>query len=88
MKDSQAIESWVQTNIDQLLLAHTDDDILDVVWPAMFNHVHNTVFKKSDKPVVLQEIAREWIQGKPFHELFGTLKKRKVKLIWVRDVAS
>jgi len=35
-----------------------------------------------DKPPALQKVARGWIQGRPFHELFGTLKKGKAKLFW------
>lgn len=80
VQDAQEVESWLQANIGQLLSAKTDDEILDVVWSVLSKHVHNSTFNKCDNPAVLQEVARNWIQGKPFHELFGTLKN--AKLIW------
>lgn len=82
IRDAQEIESWVQASIGQLLSANTADAILDVVWPVLTKHVTNSVFNKCDKPAVLKEIAREWIQGKPFYELFGMLQKGKAKRIW------
>lgn len=78
MQDAQEVESWLQANIEQLLSAKTDDEILDVVWSVLLKHVHNSTFSKCDDPSVLQEVARNWIQGKPFHELFGTLKSAKL----------
>lgn len=82
MRDAQEVDGWIQTNINQLSSAETGDEILDAVWSVLAKHVHNGVFNKCDKPAVLKEVAREWIQGKPFHELFGTLQKGKAKLIW------
>jgi hypothetical protein len=80
MQEAQEVESWLQVNIGQLLSAKTDDEILDVIWSVLSKHVHNPTFNKCDNPTVLQEVARKWIQGKPFHELFDTLKN--TKLIW------
>ncbi len=82
IRDAQEVDDWVQANIGQLSSANTDDEILDVVWPVLPKYVLNSVFNKCDKPALLQDIAREWIQGKPFHELHGTLREGKAKLIW------
>ena len=43
------------------------------------NYILNNIFNKCDKPGLLQEIARQWIQGKPFHELLCTLRKGNAK---------
>ena len=82
MRDAQEVDDWVQANIGRLSSANTNEEILDVVWPMLLKHIHNSIFNKCDKPAVLQEIAREWIQGKQFHQLLGTLRKWKAKLIW------
>ncbi len=81
-RDAQEIDDWVQANISQLSASSTDDEILNAVWPVLATHIHNSVFKKCDKPAVLKEIAKEWIQGKPFHELFDTLQRGEAKLVW------
>jgi len=82
VRDVAEIDRWVQTNINQLSSSETDDELLDVVWPVLANHVYNGVFNKCDKPAALKEVTREWIRGKPFHELFGMLQKKEAKLIW------
>lgn len=82
VQDSQKVDDWVQAHIGKLLSTSTDDEILDVIWPMMSKNIYNVVFNKCDKPAVIEEIAREWIQGKPFHELLGTLRKGEAKLIW------
>ena len=78
MQDAQEVEGWLQANIGQLLSAKTDNEILDVIWSVLSKHIHNSTFNKCDNPTVLQEVARNWIQGKPFHELFGMLKNAKL----------
>lgn len=78
---AEEIADWLQTNIDQLASANIDE-LLDVLWPILFKHVRNGVFKKCDTPAALKEIARGWINGSPFHDLFGTLRKRGAKIIW------
>ncbi len=82
LRAAQEIDAWVQAHIVQLSSSSTDDEILDIVWPILAQHINNAVFNKCDKPAVLKEIANEWIQGKPFHELFDTLRRGDAKLIW------
>jgi len=82
LRDAQEVQGWVQANMGHLRSAGSDDEILDLVWPLLAKYVHNSVFNRCDKPPVLHEVARGWIQGRPFHELFGILKEGKAKLIW------
>jgi POLQ-like helicase len=82
VRDAQSIEGWVQVNSAQLMATSNEGEILNVVWPLLTMHIHNGVFRKFDKPDVLKEIMQEWIEGKPFHDLLGTIQKRKAKLIW------
>lgn len=82
LRDSQEIDKWVQDNIHQLLLADTNDKIFDVVWPVLAKYISNGIFKKCDKPSVLPKVARDWLHGKPYYQLFNTLKEGNAKLIW------
>lgn len=79
---AQEVASWAKANIEQLSSAKNHEELLDLVWPILVKHVHKSVFNKCDKPTVLKKIAWEWINGKPFHELFRTMQKGEAKLIW------
>ena len=73
---------WVQSNAAQLLATDNKEETLNLVWPLLTEHVHNNTFKKFDKPDVLKEITKKWIEGNPFHELLETIEQRKAKMIW------
>ncbi len=74
MRDAQSIEGWVQSNAAQLLSIDNEEEVLNLAWPLLTQHIHDGIFKKFDKPEVLKEIAKGWIEGKPFHDLLGTIR--------------
>lgn len=80
VNDAKAIEGWVQDNADELIAAQNGDDLIDLVWPLIMDHVHNRAFNKFDKKDVLKEIAKKWISGTPFHELFRISDQNECKL--------
>lgn len=82
VQDAQAIEGWVQSNAAMLLSIADDEEILDLAWPLLTEHINNGIFRKFDKPEVLKEIAHGWIDGKPFSALLKIIHKRKAKMIW------
>ncbi|MGL1263993.1 DEAD/DEAH box helicase [Vibrio parahaemolyticus] len=82
IRDAQAIEGWVQANVDSLLSIDDETEMLDLVWPLLTRHINSGVFTKFDKPEVLKEIARGWISGKPFNDLLKIIRERKCKMIW------
>jgi len=82
VRDAQAIEGWVQANAARLKSITDVEEFLDLAWPLLSDYINNRVFKKFEKPVVLREIVKEWIAGKPFSDLLGIIRKRKVKMIW------
>ncbi len=65
VRDAQSIERWVQANADQLMAANSGDEILNLVWPLLSEHIHNGTFNKFDKPDVLKEITHDRIECKP-----------------------
>lgn len=80
VNDAIAIEEWVQNNADELVAAQNGDELLDLLWPLIVEHIHNKAFKKFDKKDALKEITKKWISGTPFHELFRISEKNKCKL--------
>ncbi len=58
-----------------------DEEILNLVWPLLIEHVNNGIFRKFDKPEVLKEIAHGWVDEKPFNVLLKIIHKRKAKMI-------
>lgn len=80
VNDAKAIEGWVQDNADELIAAQNGDQVLDLIWPLITEHIHNRAFNKFDKKDILKEIAKKWISGTPFHELFRIADKNKCKL--------
>jgi len=82
IQDAQSIERWMKSNIDNLITASNEIDILFLVWPLMIEHIHNSVFLRFDKPEVLSEVAQGWMEGKSFYDLLILIQRREVKMIW------
>lgn len=82
IRDAQAIEGWVQANVDSLLSIDDETEALELVWPLLTQHIKGGMFTKFDKPEALKEIAHGWITGKPFNDLLKIIRERKCKMIW------
>lgn len=80
VNDAKAIEAWVQDNAGELISAHQGDEILDLAWTLIAEHVHNKAFRTFDKKDVLKEIAKNWISGGAYHELSKIADENKCKL--------
>jgi len=82
IQDAQSIERWVKLNVDKLITTSNENEILFLVWPLMFKHIHNSTFLKFDRTEVLREITQGWMEGKSFYDLLIILQRRKIKMIW------
>ncbi len=80
INDAKAIEEWVQENFDEIISAENGDEILDLTWPLIKEHVQNKGFNKFDKKGVLKKITKKWISGIAYHELFHISEKNNCKL--------
>lgn len=78
--DAKALEEWVQDNADELIAAQDGDEVLDLVWSLLTEHVLNKAFNKFDKKDVLKEITKKWISGNPFNQLFRIADNNECKL--------
>lgn len=80
--DSKTIEEWVQSNAAKLLSVANDEELLDLVWPLLAEHIKNGALRKFDRRDVLKELAHGWIDGKPFSDLLKIIRNREAKMIW------
>lgn len=82
LRDSIAIEAWVRKSYDSLISVENKEDLLTIIWPLLCEYIRNRVFKKIDELKALQEIVGDWIEGKPFHELFSEIEHKNITLKW------
>ena len=69
---AKSIEEWVKDNIDVLIAAVNDEDIIELIWPLFTEHIKNKIFKKLDTDL-LKKISKKWIEGSPYHELLSKI---------------
>ncbi|MDI9851275.1 DEAD/DEAH box helicase [Legionella pneumophila] len=81
LQDAQAIERWAQSNANYLFSVADETQILDLVWPLLTEHINVGIFTKFDKPEVLKDLARGWIDGKSFKDLLDTIHRHNAKMI-------
>ena len=81
LQTSLQIELWVEEHIDDLVNCGNSDELLSVLWPIMAENISNATFTKFDPPELLREIAREWICGKAYNELFKSLLNSDARII-------
>jgi len=82
IQDAQAIDGWVRSNVENLLSITEELEAFELIWPLLIQQINSGKFTKFDKPEVLKEIAREWINGRPFSDLLRVIRQRKAKMIW------
>lgn len=46
LRAAQRIDDWVRAHITQISTTTTDDEILDVIWSVLVQHIHNCVFRR------------------------------------------
>lgn len=80
VNDAIEIEAWAKDNADTLLADQNGEDLFDITWSLIANHVHNRAFNKFDKKDVLKDIAKKWMSGTQYHELFQIADNNKCKL--------
>lgn len=78
--DSLMIEDWVRKNIEQIVVCDTHEQLLEVLWPVLMQHIQNLTFRRCNPVEVLKELVFQWIQGAPFHELFKILTEANCRI--------
>lgn len=88
VRDIQAIEAWVRSNVNSFLDVDNETEIINIIWPLFVSQVNNGVFNKIEIQEVLQEITKNWIEGKAYHLLLQIIQERKCKLRWGKKFRS
>jgi POLQ-like helicase len=70
---SLEIDKWVTENMAGVHAVTSEADLLDVLWPMLQNLTSEKLIRDVEPANAVNELAKEWISGKPFHSLFATL---------------
>ena len=79
VRDSIAVENWVNQNIEQIEACGTQEDLFALLWPVLAQNIRNSTFRRCNPSEVLKDLALGWIEGRPFHELFTILTEANVR---------
>ncbi len=71
------IETWINENEFELELCDTPEDILSVCWSLIVLLSDNKLIKNIKPAEMLIDIAKLWISGVSYHELFNFMVKNK-----------
>jgi POLQ-like helicase len=82
LSDAIMIEDWAKANLSALLSADSEDALLDVVWPLIAENLQHNLFRKCDTPSVLRDLAKSWVLGTSFIDLFKAFSKSGAKRNW------
>lgn len=78
--EALAIEAWVSANMIGLLLADSDDELFETLWPAIDRFTTNSLFHKLRPQAVVQELAVHWLAGDSFATMHATLSSRGARI--------
>jgi POLQ-like helicase len=81
VQDSIDIEDWVLKNIEKLNACSDPGQLLEALWPLLFDKIQNRTFKKCDSPDVLRSLATKWINGCPFYGLLELFVAENARII-------
>jgi hypothetical protein len=79
---SQAIEEWVRAHLAELISAGSAEETLKRLWPILLSYNQNNTLRKCSKPEALENLAINWIAGRPFNLILRDLRAQEAKLIW------
>ncbi len=78
MNECKDLESWIISNMGELEECESQEDLLETLWPLLSTHIRNSVFKRCTSDDALFKIARGWIQGHPFYNLYELLQGERI----------
>ncbi len=81
LHNSIEISNWVLANINLLISSKDELELLNNLWQILAENIHNSVFIKCSQPGILKTVAFEWIQGRPYSDLFIIIQESGAKII-------
>lgn len=75
VRSAKAVDAWVDRNGYMLLSLRSNEELLDAIWPLLVDQLDDKFFRTVEPRSLSIELARLWIRGRPYQELFDiTLK--------------
>lgn len=89
------IEQWVSINYSKIMEAEDEESIMEVIFPLLLK-TENKIVRNCDKCELLYGLAKEWIEGKMYADLFEYVKenrimidkRRRLQIMSVQDIIS
>lgn len=78
--EALALEAWVSENIVGLLLADSDEDLFEALWPSVTRFTSNSLFSRLQPESVVEELAVHWLDGDSFAIMHATLTSRGARI--------
>lgn len=70
ISDAKKVEHWVNENREQLLIASSNQEFLDLVWTLFPSLLSDKFFHVVDPSTLAYEIASKWISGLSYGEIY------------------
>lgn len=70
LQKTSRIFKWINNNITSLLTCKNNNDLFEIVWPLIYEHIENNIFHKCDQPDTLKNICFQWLSGSTYSELY------------------
>jgi len=72
---ARRIDEWLEEKRFELELMESDEDIFELLWPLLVELTREKRLHDTQPPQFIQEVAKGWLAGKPYHELLSVLSK-------------
>lgn len=66
------VEKWIHENLDAMSAQSTSEALLEILWPLLYSQIQNKYIKKCTPNESLIEVAKAWINGYSFGEIFDS----------------
>jgi len=71
VKGAKAIEQWVASNREYLLMLDSNEDWLEMVWELFSDQSDDKFFHSVEPKSLAIQLATQWLQGNPYLVLFA-----------------
>jgi POLQ-like helicase len=78
--DALRISSWLSENLSELVDKDDEFELLQILWPILAEMIESRLFSKCNKPEILKTVAKGWILGLTFNELFIVLEEADARV--------
>lgn len=74
------IEDWINTNLFELELSESPQDLLDVCWPLITKFSTSKIISNIRPTNQAVEITKRWCSGESYHSLLNYAKTNSIKI--------